>query len=122
MASLKAIHNQLTAHIGVSVAAYYRDPKEHIKQAFIMWKSGRSCFPPTWKSLLSVLKNLNLEELSQQIKDYLFFGESGTQDYYYFWVYFLTDIIIPNRKIYIINYYVSKGTSSYTYYECQLVH
>ena len=72
--SLKAIHYQLTAHIGISVGTYYRDPEEYVKQAIILWKSGRSCFPPTWKSLLSVLKKLNLEELSQQIKDYLMYG------------------------------------------------
>ena len=114
MASLKAIHNQLTAHIGISVATNCRDPEEHVKQAIIAWKSGRSHFPPTWKSLLSVLKKLNLEELSQQIKDYLLFGESGTQGcyyYYYFWVCFLSSITdIPSRKI--ILYYISKGTST----------
>ena len=67
--SLKAILSQLRAHIGVS--EYYRD----FKRVIIEWNSGRSHIPPTWKSLLSVLKDLNLEELSQQIEDYLIYGE-----------------------------------------------
>lgn len=30
-----------------------------------------SCNPPTWKSLYDVLKELDLEELSEQIEEYL---------------------------------------------------
>ena len=67
--SLKAVLNQLTAHIGVTY------PEVSVKQAIVEWESGRSRFSPTWKSLFSVLKNLNQEELSQQIEDYLY-GES----------------------------------------------
>ena len=67
MILLKAVHNQLTAHIGVSVAAYHEDPEECVKKAITEWNSERSHLPHTWNSLLSVLKDLNLEELCQQI-------------------------------------------------------
>ena len=39
------------------------------------WESDRSHLPPTWGSLLRVLKQLHLRDLSQQIEDYLLFGE-----------------------------------------------
>ena len=42
MISLKAVHNQLTAHIGVSVAAYLEDPEECVKKAITEWNSERS--------------------------------------------------------------------------------
>ena len=35
-----------------------------------LWLSGRSPRPPTWRSLLQVLTELGLQELSQQIEDY----------------------------------------------------
>ena len=58
--------------------------------AIIEWKSGRSRLPPTWKSLLSVLKHLNLEELCQQIEDYLICGESGfIFDFFFGLLYFI---------------------------------
>ena len=69
--SLEAILYQLTAHIGVRIE-YSCDPEECVKRAIVEWESGRSRLPPTWKSLLSVLKDLNLEELSQHIEDYLY--------------------------------------------------
>ena len=35
------------------------------------WVSGRSRYPPTWRTLLDILRKLDLVELSQQIEDYL---------------------------------------------------
>ena len=37
------------------------------------WKAGNSNYPPTWSSLLDILNNMNLDDLSQQIENY--FGE-----------------------------------------------
>lgn len=33
--------------------------------------AGKHCLPPTWRSLLDVLRKMNMEELSQQIEKYL---------------------------------------------------
>ena len=35
------------------------------------WESGNSQHPPTWRSLLAVLRELDLTDLSQQIEDYM---------------------------------------------------
>lgn len=35
------------------------------------WQRKNDECPPTWRSLFQVLKELDLERLSQQIKDYL---------------------------------------------------
>ena len=45
-----------------------------LKDLILQWKSGKTSCPPTWKSLLSVLKDLGLKKLHQQIQDY-FHGE-----------------------------------------------
>ena len=35
------------------------------------WISGKSSRPPTWRSLYDVLMELDLEEIGQEIKEYL---------------------------------------------------
>ena len=40
------------------------------------WESGQSQHPITWRSLLDILKELDLEDLSQEIEDYIH-GEQG---------------------------------------------
>ena len=35
------------------------------------WESGSSQRPPTWQSLLAILQELDLKELSQEIEDYM---------------------------------------------------
>ena len=42
------------------------------------WESGNSQHLPTWRSLLAVLRELDLTELSQQIEDYMH-GECAGQ-------------------------------------------
>ena len=67
MTSLEKTLTPLKNHLGL----YNRyDLGNLIKE----WKSERASCPPTWKSLLSVLKELDLKKLSQQIEDY-FSGE-----------------------------------------------
>ena len=35
------------------------------------WETGKSSRPPTWQSLLDILNELDLDDLSKQIEDYL---------------------------------------------------
>ena len=42
-----------------------------VREVISEWVSGRSGHPPTWRTLLDILRQLNLVELSQQIEDYL---------------------------------------------------
>ena len=42
-----------------------------ISRVISEWVSGKSSHPPTWRTLLSILRKLDLGELSQQIEDYL---------------------------------------------------
>ena len=35
------------------------------------WSVKKGCYPPTWSSLFEVLSQMNLEEISQQIEDFL---------------------------------------------------
>ena len=47
-----------------------------VREVISEWVSGRSHHPPTWRTLLDILRKLDLVELSQQIEDYLS-GDSG---------------------------------------------
>ena len=38
---------------------------------FQLWLSGKSPLPPTWRSLYQVLRELNLEEMIQDIEEHL---------------------------------------------------
>ena len=66
VSALEEVHNQLAEAIGIPYATY---------QFFGMWKffhhKKMVSLPPTWRELLKVLRELGLEELSQQIEDYL---------------------------------------------------
>ena len=47
------------------------DDRERLKIVFDQWKPGQGSHPRTWTSLLYILQNMNLNDLSQQIQDYL---------------------------------------------------
>ena len=66
MTSLQTVSGKLEAAIGA----------DHLSRfVYILlewWVSGEtSPVPPTWRSLYGVLRELDLEELGQQIEDYL---------------------------------------------------
>ena len=63
---LSRSYQQLVAAIGISDA-----PKNGLKFVINSWLSGQSVRPATWRSLHKVLRELGLEELSQQIEDCL---------------------------------------------------
>ena len=50
--------------------------EEKVQIVIGKWESGQSQHPITWRSLLDILKELDLEDLSQEIDDYMQ-GEQG---------------------------------------------
>ena len=76
--TLKAIYPQLKLSAGIILDKHSQrrlDSQVTNVECFNIivseWESGNSRFPPTWRSLLSVLKQLHLEDLSQKIDNYL---------------------------------------------------
>ena len=51
----------------------YENGTDCLKIVIGKWESGNSLIPPTWKSLLDILKDLHLEDLSLLIK--IYFGK-----------------------------------------------
>ena len=66
--SLYGLHTKLVDILGV-------DKSWSVSYVINKWMSGRSHRPSTWRTLLDILKKLDLVELSQQIEDYLSGGE-----------------------------------------------
>ena len=50
-------------------------PNYSLKTLLDMWVEGHGSLPPTWKNLLSLIHQLHLDDLAQQIESYL----SGTK-------------------------------------------
>ena len=71
--SLAEIPAQLAAVLGVSLMA---GEEQQVEIVIGKWESGQSQHPITWRSLLDILKELDLEDLSQEIEDYMH-GEQG---------------------------------------------
>ena len=67
--ALKKVPDQLAEAIGASADGYgWDDAVDLWIHGYGNWTSERS---PTWRELYEVLRELGLEELSQQIEDYL---------------------------------------------------
>ena len=63
--SLAEIPAQLAAAIGVA------GEEQQVEVVIRKWESGQSQHSVTWRSLLDVLRRLDLEDLSQEIEDYM---------------------------------------------------
>ena len=70
--TLAEIAAQLAAVLGVEL----RRGEEQVEMVIGKWESGQSKHPITWRSLLDILKELDLEDLSQEIENYMH-GEQG---------------------------------------------
>ena len=68
--SLAEVPAQLAAVLGME------GEEQEVEIVIGKWESGQSQHPITWRSLLDVLKELDLEDLSQEIEDYMH-GEQG---------------------------------------------
>ena len=65
--SLAEIPAQLAAVLGVML----KTGEKQVEIVIGKWESGQSQHPITWRSLLNILKGLNLEDLRQEIEDYM---------------------------------------------------
>ena len=80
---LAKLHSPLTSSSGVKLQQMDDDgykialpdpdeePAQYVVEVVLQWSAGRSCRPPTWKQLLTVLQDIGLVPLSQQIEEFL---------------------------------------------------
>ena len=47
------------------------EPAKYVVEVVLQWSAGRSRRPPTWRQLLTVLQDIGLVPLSQQIEEFL---------------------------------------------------
>ncbi len=74
--SLARIHDDVMSTAGITLnKSQQKKLKEcetntgRLEIIISQWESGSSDIPPTWGSLLSILKKLNLNDLRQQVMD-----------------------------------------------------
>ena len=80
--SLADIPAQLAAVLGVRLMA---GEEQQVEIVIRKWESGQSQLPISWRSLLDILKELDLEDLSQEIEDFMH-GEQGMCVLTYFYI------------------------------------
>ena len=81
---LAKLHSPLTSSSGVElqprVDRYGRkialpdpveEPAQYVGEFVLQWSAGHSHRPPTWRQLLTVLQDIGLVPLSQQIEEFL---------------------------------------------------
>ena len=83
LSALDEIHTQLAAIVEVTPDQYLEMTLKRLtdkkwstfglraEDVLSKWIEGQGKYPPTWRALLEVLKELNLRELSQRIENYL---------------------------------------------------
>ena len=47
------------------------EPAKYVEEVMLQWSAGRSHRPPTWKQLLTILQDISLVQLSQQIEEFM---------------------------------------------------
>ena len=47
------------------------EPAKYVEEVMLQWSAGRSHRPPTWRQLLTVLQDMDLIQLSQQIEEFV---------------------------------------------------
>ena len=81
VSALANIHSKLITTSGVQLQLQVqlrivfpdpqRDPGQYVEEVFSQWSAGHSHRPPTWRHLLEVLRDIGLQELSQQIDTFM---------------------------------------------------
>ena len=75
--TLAGIHKHLTATAGIFLNDYIRStfstcgPEECVEAVISNWLYRRCSLPPTWRSLLDVMRSQGLEELAEEIEIHL---------------------------------------------------
>ena len=47
------------------------EPAGYVEEVILQWSAGRSHRSPTWRQLLTVLQDMDLIQLSQQIEEFM---------------------------------------------------
>ena len=81
---LAELHSTLTSSSGVELQPRVDDdgdeialpdpntkPAKYVEEVILQWSAGRSCRSPTWRQLLTVLQDMDLIQLSQQIEEFI---------------------------------------------------
>ena len=80
---LAKLHSPLTSSSGVELQPRVdhgyqitlpdpdEEPAQYVVEVVLQWSAGRSRRPPTWRQLLTVLQDIGLVPLSQQIEEFL---------------------------------------------------
>ena len=77
-------HSTLTSSSGVELQPYVdhhgreielpnpnTEPAKYVEEVMLQWSAGHSRRPPTWRQLLTVLQDMDLIQLSQQIEEFI---------------------------------------------------
>ena len=91
---LAELHSTLTSSSGVElqprVNRYGHDialpdpdkePAQYVVEVVLQWSAGRSRHYPTWRQLLTVLQDIGLVQLSQQIQEFIK-GKNSSLEYH----------------------------------------
>ena len=81
---LAKLHSPLTSSSGMELQPHMdrykrkialpdpdKQPARYVVEVVLQWSAGRSHRPPTWRQLLTVLQDIGLIPLSQQIEEFL---------------------------------------------------
>ena len=80
---LAELHSTLTSSSGVELQPHVNDedviilsyrntePAIYVEEVILKWSAGRSRRSPTWRQLLTVLQDMDLIQLSQQIEEFV---------------------------------------------------
>ena len=81
---LAELHSTLTSLSGVELQPCVDDdgdeialpdpntePAKYVEEVMLQWSAGRSHRSPTWRQLLTVLQDMDLIQLSQQIQEFI---------------------------------------------------
>ena len=47
------------------------EPAKYVEEVILQWSAGRSRRSPTWRQLLTVLQDVDLIQLSQQLEEFI---------------------------------------------------
>ena len=47
------------------------EPAKYVEEVILLWSAGRSHRSPTWRQLLTVLQDVDLIQLSQQLEEFI---------------------------------------------------
>ena len=73
LASSSGLKQPLVSYFGreITLPDPDEEPAQYVVEVVLHWSAGYSRRPPTWRQLLTVLQDIGLVPLSQQIDEFL---------------------------------------------------